>query len=160
VGTAEVKEANAAGKGKSAGKFRLALCGHKVVEAGAVCALLMVQGDLAGLTLAHVAIATKTGLLAMSPVVGVTFSRYAHHVLNRWTAALLFGVSTFAGDALMHPSHYEGAVTEAALTGIGAAIFSLVISYTPIGARLDRLGEVLRHDHQPATTSTSVAVDS
>jgi len=147
------------GTGKSAGQFRLALCGHKVVEAGAVCAVLMVQGDLAGLTLAHLAIATKTGLLAMSPLVGVTFSRYARHLLNRWTAALLFGLTTFAGDALMHPSHYEGALTEAALTGVGAAIFSLVISYTPIGAHLDRLGEGFRHDHQPATASSSVAVD-
>jgi hypothetical protein len=155
-----VQETKTSKPGKSAGAFRLALCGHKVVEAGAVCAVLMVQGDLASLTLAHLAIATKTGLLAMSPVVGVTFSRYARHLLNRWTAALLFGVSTFAGDALMHPSHYEGALTEAALTGVGAAIFSLVISYTPIGAHLDHLGEVFRHDHQAASVAATIAPDS
>jgi hypothetical protein len=142
-----------------AGKFRLALFGHKVVEAGAVCAVLMVQGDLAGLTMAHLAIATKTGLLAMSPVVGVTFSRYARHLLNRWTAALLFGVSTFAGDALIHPSHYEGALTEAALTGIGAAIFSIAVSYTPLGTHLDHLGEVFRRDQDRPAPSASVAVD-
>jgi len=137
-------------------RFRLALCGHKVVEAGAVCVLLMVQGDLTGVTLAHLAIATKTGLIAMPPVLGVTFSRYARHLLNRWTAAALFGLSTFVGDAVIHPSHYEGTFTEAALTGVGAAIFSLVISYTPLGARLDRLGEVFHHEHVPATN----AVDS
>src|SRR5262245_18541908 len=40
--------------------FRLVLCGHKAVEAGAVCLVLMVQGHLADVTLAHLAIAAKT----------------------------------------------------------------------------------------------------
>src|SRR5262245_1359704 len=31
-------------------QFRLVLCGHKAVEAGAVCMILMVQGHLAGMS--------------------------------------------------------------------------------------------------------------
>lgn len=123
-------------------QFRLALCGHKAVEAGAVCVVLMVQGNLATVTLAHLAIAAKTGLLAVFPVLGVTFSPYARHMVNRWTSSAVLGVCTFAADAVIHSSHYPGAYMEAALTGIGAFVFSLVVSYTPVGTWMDRLGEV------------------
>jgi hypothetical protein len=122
-------------------QFRLAMCGHKAVEAGAVCLLLMVQGDLAGLTLAHVAIASKTGLLGVSPILGVTYTRHARHLVNRWKSAALLALCTFAADALIHASHYPGALTEAALTGAGAFLFSLAVSYTPLGRKIDQLAE-------------------
>ena len=122
-------------------QFRLVLCGHKAVEAGAVCLLLMVQGDLLALTAAHFLIATKTGLLAVSPAVGLTFTKQARHLANRWTASALLGICTFAADALVHPSHYPGEYTEAALTGLGAFLFSLAISYTPLGKKIDHLAE-------------------
>ncbi len=121
--------------------FRLAICGHKAVEAGAVCLVLMVQGHLADVTLGHLAIAAKTGLLAVSPVLGVTFSPYARHLINRWTSSGILGLCTFAADAMVHPSHYPGAYAEAALTGAGAFVFSIVVSYTPLGKRIDRLAE-------------------
>lgn len=122
-------------------QFRLVLCGHKAVEVGAVCLVLMVQGNLAEVTLAHFLIATKTGLFAVSPALGITFTRYARHLVNRWTSAAILGVCTFVADALSHGSHYPGAYMEAALTALGAAAFSLVVSYTPIGKRIDHLAE-------------------
>ena len=122
------------------------MCGHKAVEIAAVCVLLMVQGDLAGATLTHLAIAGKTGLLGVSPILGVTFTRYARLLTNRWASASLLGLCTFAADALVHDSHYPGALTEAALTAVGAFAFSLVVSYTPVGKRIDRL---IPHDHLP-----------
>jgi integral membrane sensor domain MASE1 len=96
-------------------QFRLALCGHKAVEAGAVCLLLTVQGNLAEATLAHFVIATKTGLLAVSPALALTFTQHARHFVNRWTSSLFLGICTFVADAVAHPSHYPGAYTEAAL---------------------------------------------
>lgn len=122
-------------------RFRLVLCGHKAVEVGGVCLLLMVQGDLAGVTLAHVAIATKTGLLAVSPLLGVTFTRYARHFANKWTSSGLIAAFTFVADAVAHESHYPGAYTEAALTALGAFAFSVAIAFTPIGRRIDALAE-------------------
>ena len=122
-------------------QFRLVLCGHKAVEAGAVCLLLMVQGNLLALTAAHFLIATKTGLLAVSPAVGLTFTKHARHLANRWTASAFLGICTFAADALVHQSHYPGEYTEAALTGLGAFLFSLAISYTPLGKKIDHLAE-------------------
>jgi integral membrane sensor domain MASE1 len=124
-------------------QYRLALCGHKAVEAGAVCLVLMVQGDLTAITLAHLVIATKTGLLAVVPAIGVTFTKYVRHLLNRWTASAFLAVCTFAADAAIHASHYPGEYTEAALTCIGAFFFSLVVSYTPIGKKIDQLGEAI-----------------
>jgi hypothetical protein len=120
-------------------QYRLVLCGHKALEAGAVCLLLMVQGVIAGITLTHLAIAGQTGLLAVSPALGLTFTQYARHFANRWISSGFLGV---------HGSHYPGAYTEAALTGIGAFLFSLAVSFTPIGKRIDGLAEsFLEHGH-------------
>jgi hypothetical protein len=122
-------------------KYRGVLCGHKAVEAGAICLVLMVQGHLAEITLVHFAIATKTGLLAVFPALVVTFTQYARHFANRWTSSVFLGVCTFLADAIIHQSHYPGAYTEAVLTGIGACAFSVVVSYTPVGKRIERLAE-------------------
>jgi hypothetical protein len=128
-------------------QFRLALCGHKAVEAGAVCLLLMVQGQLAMVTLAHVGIASKTGLLAVFPAFGITFTRYARYFANRWASSAFFGICTFVADSLAHESHYPGEYTEAALTGLGAFVFSIAVSYTPVGKYIDRLAENFLHRH-------------
>lgn len=122
-------------------QFRLVLCGHKAVEIAGVCALLMVQGDLTTLTLTHLAVASQTGLLGVFPLVGVTFTQHARILANRWASSSLVAVCTFVADAVVHASHYPGAYTEAALTAVGAFFFSLAISFTPLGKRIDRLAE-------------------
>ena len=126
-------------------RFRLALCGHKAVEASGVCVLLMVQGNLATLTLGHVGIASQTGLLAVVPLLGVTLTRYAQHLANRWTSSGLIALCTFLADAAIHGSHYPGAYTEAALTATGAFFFSVIVFFTPIGKRIEELGETFLH---------------
>ena len=131
-------------------QFRLALCGHKVVEAGAACLVLMVQGHLGEATAAHLLIASKTGLLAVLPVLGITFTAQARHLINRWTSSLILGICTFAADAAIHQSHFPGKYTEAALTSVGAFVFSLVISFTPIGRRIDELAETFLLHHPTA----------
>ena len=132
-------------------QFRLVLCGHKAVEVAAVCVLLMVQGDLAGVTLTHLAIASKTGLLGVFPLLGVTFTQQAHHLANRWTSSALVALCTFFADAAVHASHYPGAYTEAALTAAGAFAMSVAISFTPLGKRIDQLAESFV-DHRRLTT--------
>jgi hypothetical protein len=135
--------------------YRLVLCGHKAVEAGAVCMVLMVQGHLGEVTAAHLAIAAQTGVLAVFPALGITFTPYARHFLNRWTTSVFLGICTFAADALVHASHYPGQYTEAALTGIGAFIFSVAVSYTPLGKRIDQLAEAFLHRHETAGVSAA-----
>jgi integral membrane sensor domain MASE1 len=136
-------------------QFRLALCGHKAVEAGSVCLLLMVQGNLAAATLTHFGIASRTGLAAVLPALFVTFTRYARHLANRWTSSAFFAICTFIADSLMHESHYPGEYTEAALTALGAFSFSIVVSYTPIGRAIDRLAEHFLSEHSRAAAAGS-----
>jgi integral membrane sensor domain MASE1 len=122
-------------------QFRLFLFGHKGVEAGAVCLLLMVQGHVLDLTAAHFVIAAKTGVLAVVPALGLSFTGYARHFINRWTSSAFLGICTFLADAFVHASHFPGEYTEAALTGLGAFLFSLVVSYTPLGKHIERLAD-------------------
>ena len=131
-------------------RYRLVLCGHKAVEAGAVCLVLMVQGQLMDATLSHLLVAAKTGLLAMSPALGLTFTRYAHHFANKWVTALFFGICTFAADSAIHASHYPGEYSEAAFTAVGAFALSLVVASTPLGKRIDALAETVFH--RPSTS--------
>jgi hypothetical protein len=51
------------------------------------------------------------------------------------------GICAFLADSIAHESHYPGEYTEAALTGLGAFLFSLAISYTPVGKHIDHLAE-------------------
>lgn len=120
------------------------LCGHKAVETAAACLLLMVQGQLAQATASHFLIASETGLLTIFPLVGLTWTRHARHYANRWMTALFVGICAFVADALIHRSHYSGEYTEAALTALAAAALSLIISFTPLGKRIDHLAETFR----------------
>jgi hypothetical protein len=122
-------------------QFRLALCSHKAVETGAVCLALMVQGNLAAITLAHVAIASKTGLIAIAPALALTMTRHAPILANRWASSAIIGLCGFGADVLMHESHYPGAYTEAALTGLATFVLSVVVSYTRVGKAIDHLAE-------------------
>jgi hypothetical protein len=131
-------------------QFRAVLFGHKAIEIGAVCLLVMVKGHLGDATLTHLAIATKTGLLAVCPAFGVTFTRYARFFANRWASSAFVSACTFFADAMMHQSHYPGRFTDAILTSIGAFIVSVVISYTPAGKAVDRLAEGFLHNHREA----------
>ena len=126
-------------------QFRLVLCSHKAVEVAAVCMVLMVQGHLGEVTLGHLLIASKTGVLAVFPALGITLTRYARHLANRWTSSAFLGVCGFLADAVIHESHYPGDYTEAVLTGIGAFAFSIAVSYTRIGKYVDRLAESFLH---------------
>ena len=141
-------------------QFRLVLCGHKAVEAGAVCLVLMVQGHLGDVTVAHLLIAVKTGLLAISPPVGLTFTRYARLVAGKWSAATILGICTFVADAVIHSSHYPGASTEALMTGIGAFAFSLAVAQTPFGRRIDALAEAIVEDSRPALAHRGAAEEA
>lgn len=137
-------------------QYRLALCGHKAAEVGAACLALMVQGNVADLTLGHFAVAAKTALLALFPALGVSCSRYAWLFVNRWTSAALLAACGFVADILAHESHYPGAYSEAALTAVGGGLLTLLVSYTSIGRRIDRLAEHLARS--PERTGAHAAV--
>ena len=133
---------------------------HKCAEVAGVCLLLMVQGNVLDLTASHVLTAAQTGTTAIALPLGLTFTRYARaFASSRWLSSLIVGGCGFIADVFAHPSHYPGAYTEAGLTGIGTTALSIAISYTPLGRRIDRLGEAFKepHDAPAATHSESVS---
>jgi hypothetical protein len=134
-------------------QFRLVLFGHKAIEVGVVCLLVMVKGHLADVTLTHLAIATKTGLFAVCPALGVTYTRYARYFANRWSSSAFVGICTFFADVMVHESHFSWRYGDAALTAGGAFVLSLLISYTPIGKQIDRLAESFLHRQLAPTNS-------
>lgn len=126
--------------------YRLAVCAHKSVEVSAVCLFLMVQGNVLALTGTHFLTAGKTGLVAVLPTLAVAFTRYAGRlVTDRWRSSLFLGACGFVADVLVHPSHYPGAYTEAALTGVATTAASILVSYTPLGRRIERLADAFAH---------------
>jgi hypothetical protein len=129
-------------------QFRLALCGHKVVETGAACLLFMVQGQLGEATLGHFLIASKTGVLTVIPLLGITLTRHARHFTNRWTSAMFVAACAFFADAVIHESHYPGAYTEAAFTALATFALSVIVSFTPVGEHVDRLAEAFLPEPQ------------
>jgi len=131
-------------------QFRLLLCGHKAVEAGAVCLILMVHGNLPALTAAHFELASKSGLLAVFPALVLSFTQLARHLANKWTSSAVLGVCAFFADAAAHRSNYSGEYTEAALTALGAFCLSVAISYTPLGRYIDRMAETFLEHPGPA----------
>lgn len=97
-------------------------CPEKFGEAWLSCLLVMVQGDVAALTLKHAQIAAKTGFItALACFVGSL-------VVKRKTLYidLLFtGVFTAIADVNVHPTHFGGPWDEAIVTGIGASLLAL-----------------------------------
>ena len=88
-------------------------------------------------------------MIAVVPLLGVTLNRYGRHLANRWISSGLIAVCTFFADAAIHGAHYSGAYTVAALTAAGAFGFSVVVSFTPVGRRIERLGEPFLHQSRP-----------
>jgi hypothetical protein len=139
------------------------MCADQGVQVAAVCLLLMVQGDVLNVTATHFLTAAQTGTAAIALPLGVTFTRYARVLLtSRWMWSLFLGFSGFVADAFIHRWPDPGAYTEAALTGLGTMVLSAAISYTPVGKRIERLGEAFLHSDvrsaadRPETTSAAV----
>ena len=81
------------------------------------------------MSLAHWAIALRTGLLTGVLAVLLTFTPAARLYANRYGNAVIVGCLTALGDALSHTSHYRNHVLEHLLTGVMSGLFSLAASF-------------------------------
>ncbi|CAM2145185.1 MULTISPECIES: hypothetical protein [Paraburkholderia] len=81
------------------------------------------------MSLAHWAIAFKTGLLTGVLALLLTFTPAARLFANRYGNALLVGCLTTIGDAYSHTSHYRIPVLEHLVTGAISGLFALAASY-------------------------------
>jgi hypothetical protein len=94
-------------------------------EATVACLVTMVQGNVLSIGLGHLIIASQTGLAAGAiATIAVVVSK-SH---RRGLVALVLGVTTTVVDYLIHPGMFGSVFTEAIVTGVGAALLSLVVS--------------------------------
>ena len=90
-------------------------------EATAACLVTMVQGNMLAVTAAHLFVASQTGLIAAAiAAIGLYFARTS----TRWLISITLGVVTAVVDYFVHPGMFGSVVTEALVTGAGAAILS------------------------------------
>ena len=102
---------------------------QKITEVTPSCLLLMVQGDLAALTLTHWIKALSTGGLTGLGMVLLSFIKSNKQFYeNEYLLASLTSLVTMVVDYQMHPSHYTGNYTEAIMTGLASGSLSIVMS--------------------------------
>ncbi|SAK84191.1 hypothetical protein AWB76_05812 [Caballeronia temeraria] len=80
-------------------------------------------------SMAHWAIAFKTGLLTGLLAVLLTFTPAAKLYGNRYGNAALVGLLTAIGDTYAHPSHYRLPYVEHVLTGVVSGLLALAAAY-------------------------------
>ena len=102
-------------------KPKIAPIFENVAEATAACLITMTQGNFLAFTLTHWLIASQTGLLAG---IAASAALLLTRTDNRWVIAMVLGTVTAAVDYFVHPGMFGTAVTEAIVTGLGAAILS------------------------------------
>ena len=112
-------------------KKKLAPFVENIAESGAACLVTMVQGNLLLLGVGHWITASQTGLFAgATAAAAITLT----NIQNRLVMSILLGVLTAVVDYFVHEGMFGSAVTEAIVTGIGAAVLSYLV-----GTMLERL---------------------
>ena len=93
-------------------------------ESTTACLVTMVHGNVLALTLTHLAIASQTGIIAgVIAAVGL----YVARTSRRWMISIVLGVATAVVDFFVHPGMFGSVVTEALVTGAGAAVLSYLV---------------------------------
>jgi hypothetical protein len=97
---------------------------ENVSESAMACLVTMVKGNVLALSLGHLVIASKTGIIA-GVVASVAVLLAKTH--KRWVAAAILGLATAIVDFYVHPGAFGTLTTEAIVTGAGAAVLSYVV---------------------------------
>ncbi len=107
-------------------KKKLAPYLENIAESGAACLVTMVQGNVLLLALTHWVTAAQTGLMAGT---AATAAIALTKTESRLILAGILGLSTAIVDYFVHPGMIgEHHITEAIVTGIGAAVLSYTVA--------------------------------
>lgn len=104
-------------------KSKTALFAENITESTSSCLVMMVQGNLLLLTMGHWLVAMETGIFAGTIASALILKG---KVTRPWVVSLVLGIITTVVDFFVHSGHFTAVVTEAALTGLGAAILSFL----------------------------------
>ena len=93
-------------------------------ESTTACLVTMVQGNMLAIGASHLLIASQTGVVAGAiAYVSILLARTG----KRWAISLTLGTVTGVVDYFVHPGMFGTIVTEAIVTGIGAAVLSYLV---------------------------------
>jgi hypothetical protein len=107
-------------------KARAAEFATQTLESTCACAVVMVQGQLLLLTATHWLIAAQTGLIAGAiSTTLLTIGRAP----RPWVLSVVLGVATFIADFMIHSGELVDVLTEALVTGVGAAVLAYAITH-------------------------------
>lgn len=95
-------------------------------QAWTACAIVMVGGDFSVFSIDHAGVAAATGAYA---TFGLLLAIYLKPNSSKWFIAWVTGVVTMFADRLVHPSHYEGNMSEAFYTGLLAFFLCMVFDF-------------------------------
>jgi hypothetical protein len=104
---------------------RIIIFFRRLVDSTPACLMVMTQGNLAAITLAHWENALGTGSMAGAVLVLLSFYEQKKWLHNQYITAALTGVATAIVDGISHPAHFNG---EAIMTGVAAAALCLLLS--------------------------------
>ena len=107
-------------------KEKLVIFFRRISEATPACLMVMVQGNLKGITWAHWEIALRTGVITGAVMVFLSFIEPRKWLHNRYTTGALTGAATAGSDFLAHPAAIS---VEAILTGVVAAVLCIAYSF-------------------------------
>jgi hypothetical protein len=96
-------------------------------------------------TFGHFLIASKTGVLTVFPLLGITLTGMHDTLLTGGCPHFLSRRVRSSRMLSFTNLIYAGAYTEAALTAAGAFALSVIVSYTPLGKQVDRLAALVHH---------------
>jgi len=95
----------------------------RFAEAWVACLTMMVQGNLFALTFDHALTAAKTGALS---AIAFCIATAVFKVYDKVVIATIMGVLTALSDYMVHPTHFGPEWSEAAATGMVAAILCYI----------------------------------
>jgi uncharacterized membrane protein YjjP (DUF1212 family) len=123
-------------------KAKFASFSRHLSQATIACITALTGGNFAAISLGHWQIALTTGVIAGLIGVGFSFSSLFVRYGRSISFAMVAFISTLVADFFVHPSHYGSLVWrhgEAVMTAIGAAAISLLISFSPVAAAVERI---------------------
>jgi hypothetical protein len=104
---------------------KITLFFRRLLDVTPACLMLMTQGNLAAITLAHWEKALGTGSMAGAVLVLLSFYQQTQWLHNQYVIAALTGLAAGLVDGISHPANFKG---EAIMTGIAAAGLCLLFS--------------------------------
>ena len=120
-------------------KFQAAIFGRHVVQTTAACVTAISRGDIAAMNLDHwleaLSVGTSVGLIAVI----LAFGKLKRLQANKWGVALVAFLATVIAWFILKFSMFDGDWTQPLLTGVAAAVISIVLSSTTLGKAMEAL---------------------